>query len=435
MSTGVGQNISNAQLYPLQPNNTIVKLEDPNVFALKVESPSTPSDKVVFPPEFNQQQQRTSSPSNSNENNANNGFACEVCGKVCESRFLLTKHKVSHQPRDRLCPTCGRAFARDDKLRRHVMSVHSSERPHVCEMCGKGFARKDKLQEHARHHNKNITFPCTACEENFNMRSKLNKHLREVHNIRQSTRLSKESGKALCKKKKARNSESLTQATVAPVNNLTTGIFQNPSNFLWCQRQPQNTSSTSAFDFWNAQNHAQLYTQQYGYNHLYYAAAAMRQNPQQSSALAAHMFSQAAASNPTLLQAAASGYWPTNFGTAATAHSSTTTDAQLASVMSSGSSQQVTQQVTFNNGNYSNNTNTSSSYQTPGNYYNAASLAARLGQSTSSAVMAPRRLSKRTSSNVLLGVAEELERRSGLRSLDSRLKPMNPTTAAKGSAI
>lgn len=186
-------------------------------------------------------------------------------------------------------------------------------------MCGKGFARKyvivlspllptmpdhryclfrftffrDKLQEHARHHNKNITFPCSACEETFNMRSKLNKHLREVHNIRQSTRLSKESVKTSSKKKKARNSEPVTQVTVAPTNNLTTtGIFQNPANFLWCQRQPQNTSNTSAFDFWNAQNQAQLYTQQYGYNHLYYAAAAMRQNPQQSSALAAHMFSQ-----------------------------------------------------------------------------------------------------------------------------------------------
>ncbi|VDL42109.1 unnamed protein product [Hymenolepis diminuta] len=381
MSTGADQNVSNPQSYPLQPNNTIVKLENPNVFALKVESPSSSSDKIVFPPEFNQQQQTSSSPSNSNENNASGGVACEVCGKVCESRSLLAKHKVSHQPRDRLCPTCGRAFARDDKLRRHVMSVHSSERPHVCDMCGKGFARKDKLQEHARHHNKNITFPCSACEETFNMRSKLNKHLREVHNIRQSTRLSKESVKTSSKKKKARNSEPVTQVAVAPTNNLaTTGIFQSPANFLWCQRQPQTTSNTSAFDFWNAQNQAQLYTQQYGYNHLYYAAAAMRQNPQQSSALAAHMFSQAAASNPTLLQAAASGYWPTNFGTTATAHSSTTTDAQQTS---SGSSQQTTQQVVFNNGSYANNTNTSNSYQTPANYYDAASLAARLGQNQS----------------------------------------------------
>lgn len=162
MSSMADQNVANSQTYPLQSNNTIVKMENPNIFAnfaVKIESPSPPTSNIVFPPDFNQQQQSGSSPStaNSNENSANHGLACDTCGKVCENvshtfnpsnalscfqRSLLAKHKVSHQPRDRLCPTCGRAFARDDKLRRHILSVHSSERPHVCEVCGKGFARK-----------------------------------------------------------------------------------------------------------------------------------------------------------------------------------------------------------------------------------------------------------------------------------------------------
>lgn len=94
MSTGADQNVSNPQSYPLQPNNTIVKLENPNVFALKVESPSSSSDKIVFPPEFNQQQQTSSSPSNSNENNASGGVACEVCGKVCESVGFISPYLI-----------------------------------------------------------------------------------------------------------------------------------------------------------------------------------------------------------------------------------------------------------------------------------------------------------------------------------------------------
>ncbi|KAM7532994.1 hypothetical protein Aperf_G00000122939 [Anoplocephala perfoliata] len=397
MSSMADQSVANPQTYPLQSSNTIVKMEDPNIFAnfaVKIESPSTPISNIVFPPDFNQQQRSVSSPSTatSNENNANRGLACDTCGKVFENRSLLAKHKVSHQPRDRLCPTCGRAFARDDKLRRHILSVHSSERPHVCEVCGKGFARKDKLQEHARHHNKNITFPCSVCEETFNMRSKLNRHLREYHNIRQSNRPSREQGKPQSgSKKKKDRSEPVEQTIAVPTTNINaSGLFQNPANFFWYnsyQRQPQLNPSHSAFDFWNAQNAHGLYGQQYGYNvnHLYYAAAAIRQNPQQSSAIAAHMFSQAAASNPTLLQAAASGYWSTNFGASVNTPSSTTTDVQQLAVASSRASQQQ-QQVMFNNGSYSASaTNTPSSYPSA-NYYDAASLAARLGQQSSQSV-------------------------------------------------
>lgn len=131
------------------------------------------------------------------------------------------------------------------------------------------------------------------------MRSKLNKHLRESHNIRQSNRPSREPGKPQSgSKKKKDHSEPAEQTTAAPATNIAaSGLFQNPANFLWYnsyQRQPQSNPSHSAFDFWNAQNAHGLYSQQYGYNvnPLYYAAAAIRQNPQQSSAIAAHMFSQ-----------------------------------------------------------------------------------------------------------------------------------------------
>lgn len=44
--------------------------------------------------------------------------------------------------------------------------------------------RRDKLQEHARHHNRDITFPCPVCPDLFVMRSHLNRHLRNVHNLK-----------------------------------------------------------------------------------------------------------------------------------------------------------------------------------------------------------------------------------------------------------
>ncbi|KAL7055561.1 hypothetical protein AAHC03_023061 [Spirometra sp. Aus1] len=112
------------------------------------------------------------------------GHTCDVCNKVFSERSLLQKHKVAHADAKHICPTCGRAFVREDKLRRHIRSIHSDERPFVCEVCSKAFARKDKLQEHARHHNRDITFPCPACNEVFLMRSLLNRHLRLTHQMK-----------------------------------------------------------------------------------------------------------------------------------------------------------------------------------------------------------------------------------------------------------
>lgn len=121
------------------------------------------------------------------------------------------------------------------------------------------------------------------------MRSKLNKHRREVHNFRQSTRLPKPKPSQSGRKKKVRNSEvTPAQTESAAIVPISTDILQNTANLIWRQGECQPSLSNSAFGFWNPQNPGQFYPP--GYNHFYYAAAAMRQNSQQS--FAAHMFSQ-----------------------------------------------------------------------------------------------------------------------------------------------
>ncbi|KAF8571056.1 hypothetical protein P879_05987 [Paragonimus westermani] len=110
--------------------------------------------------------------------------ACPDCGKVFTERSFLARHRVSHAAAKYVCHLCSRPFVRDDKLKRHIRCVHSSERPFKCEFCSKAFARKDKLQEHTRHHNRDITFTCPVCAELFVMRSHLNRHLRGVHKLK-----------------------------------------------------------------------------------------------------------------------------------------------------------------------------------------------------------------------------------------------------------
>ncbi|KAF6778108.1 Zinc finger protein [Paragonimus kellicotti] len=121
------------------------------------------------------------SQSDSMEGTAN---VCPDCGKVFTERSLLVRHRISHAAAKYVCHLCSRPFVRDDKLKRHIRCVHSSERPFKCEFCSKAFARKDKLQEHTRHHNRDITFTCPVCAELFVMRSHLNRHLRGVHKLK-----------------------------------------------------------------------------------------------------------------------------------------------------------------------------------------------------------------------------------------------------------
>ena len=47
---------------------------------------------------------------------------------------------------------CSKDFSEEYKLRRHIKEVHEGLKDHVCATCGKGFARADKLFQHELVH-------------------------------------------------------------------------------------------------------------------------------------------------------------------------------------------------------------------------------------------------------------------------------------------
>ena len=51
------------------------------------------------------------------------------------------------------CGMCGKAFIRNEHLRRHVLT-HSGEKPFMCNVCGKAFSRREHLSKHSRSHDK-----------------------------------------------------------------------------------------------------------------------------------------------------------------------------------------------------------------------------------------------------------------------------------------
>lgn len=56
------------------------------------------------------------------------------------------------------CKECTKAFRRSEHLKRHIRSVHSSERPFACMFCEKKFSRSDNLSQHLKTHKKHGDF-------------------------------------------------------------------------------------------------------------------------------------------------------------------------------------------------------------------------------------------------------------------------------------
>ncbi len=68
-------------------------------------------------------------------------LTCPTCGVTVPVKQLLARQRPPEEAKH-VCDTCGRSFVREDKLKRHIMSIHTLEKPHVCTICTKAFSRK-----------------------------------------------------------------------------------------------------------------------------------------------------------------------------------------------------------------------------------------------------------------------------------------------------
>ncbi|KAI0253287.1 hypothetical protein BJV78DRAFT_1111697, partial [Lactifluus subvellereus] len=72
---------------------------------------------------------------------------------IKKSRGRRVPESDGAQERTHICtvPGCSKSFARAEHLKRHVLSLHTHEKPFACG-CGKTFARRDNLLQHQRVH-------------------------------------------------------------------------------------------------------------------------------------------------------------------------------------------------------------------------------------------------------------------------------------------
>uniref|UniRef100_A0A8C7M1D7 Uncharacterized protein n=1 Tax=Oncorhynchus kisutch TaxID=8019 RepID=A0A8C7M1D7_ONCKI len=101
-------------------------------------------------------------------------FICPDCAQVFASQKCLTHHRRSHN-KALGCPECGKQFRDKYNLKCH-MRTHTGESPYTCTDCGDVFAQLKGLQEHRNIHTEERSFRCSVCGEGFHHSHTLTKH-------------------------------------------------------------------------------------------------------------------------------------------------------------------------------------------------------------------------------------------------------------------
>ncbi|XP_073506818.1 fez family zinc finger protein 1 [Phyllobates terribilis] len=103
-------------------------------------------------------------------------FTCEVCGKVFNAHYNLTRHMPVHTgARPFVCKICGKGFRQASTLCRHKI-IHTQEKPHKCNQCGKAFNRSSTLNTHTRIHAGYKPFVCEFCGKGFHQKGNYKNH-------------------------------------------------------------------------------------------------------------------------------------------------------------------------------------------------------------------------------------------------------------------
>ncbi|GFR98408.1 zinc finger protein 574 [Elysia marginata] len=78
------------------------------------------------------------------------------------------------------CSLCGHTFFDRVQLQAHMEMQHRDTLL-KCSLCGKGYKSYQGLQYHMERH-KGTSFPCPVCDSRLSSKSKVKRHLLQVHN-------------------------------------------------------------------------------------------------------------------------------------------------------------------------------------------------------------------------------------------------------------
>ena len=117
-------------------------------------------------------------------------YTCQICGKFCKSKALLSNHMITHNDKDIICDTCGKGYKSKYHLIDHQRSHREKTLNCLVEECSSMFVSKIELNRHmklihSKKHKKKMQegpkHKCDECPKEYNQPSKLRNHIAVVH--------------------------------------------------------------------------------------------------------------------------------------------------------------------------------------------------------------------------------------------------------------
>lgn len=109
------------------------------------------------------------------------GFRCNVCSEIFDSLTQRNSHESKVHNKNKLlkCFYCPEMFPNYSQRKRHHNTVHDVESPvFSCPVCGKIFQIMSKMNVHMKEvHIREKNFSCNLCEQKFFSRTHVQKHM------------------------------------------------------------------------------------------------------------------------------------------------------------------------------------------------------------------------------------------------------------------
>lgn len=173
-------------------------------------------------------------------NKYTNNKTCPVCDKTFLRAAAMRRHLETHSENRDLkykCTNCDKRFRDQYDMNRHNMRVHEKEELNSsnaeepsdlgasdmsanknCHLCGKYFARQMDLERHMNSHSEDRPYKCTYCEKKFKHPYVLKRHQKEIcksRELKKATEVAKETQRPAPQPPPP--SDALTEGKICPI--------------------------------------------------------------------------------------------------------------------------------------------------------------------------------------------------------------------------
>ncbi|KAI8124200.1 Transcription factor grauzone [Lucilia cuprina] len=106
---------------------------------------------------------------------------CSICNTWLKNEEGLRLHRFTHEEQPTACDVCGKLFQTKRRLYRHKVYWHTLDTNLKCTFCDKVFREKRNLDEHMAIHTGVQLYTCPHCGKDSRSKSNMYVHIKRIH--------------------------------------------------------------------------------------------------------------------------------------------------------------------------------------------------------------------------------------------------------------